>query len=71
MMNSTNVTIVKMTRFKQRVDLIKEIHVTDTGGTKIASRETEWDDIIADIIVCEISKYQTLFYSANNKECSF
>ena len=53
MTNSKNVTIVKMTQFKYRVDLIKEIHVTDTGGTKIASRETDWDDIIADIIVCE------------------
>ena len=61
-----------MTRFKYRVDLVKEIHVTDTGGTKIASRETDWDDnIIADIIVCEISKLETLLFSANNKKCSF
>ena len=39
MMNSTNVTNVKMTRFKYRVDLIKEIHVTVEDGTKIVSRE--------------------------------
>ena len=59
-----------MTRFKYRVDLFKEKHVTDIGGTKIASRETDWDNIIADIIVCEISKFETLLFSAN-KKCSF
>ena len=48
MTNSTTVTNVKMTRFKYRVDSIKEIHVTDKGGTKIVSRETDWDDIIAE-----------------------
>ena len=48
MTNSTNVTNVKMTRFKCRVDLIKEIHVTDEDGTKIVSRETDRDDIIAE-----------------------
>ena len=48
MTNSTNVTNVKMTRLNYRVDSIKEIHVTDKGGTKIVTRETEWDDIIAE-----------------------
>jgi alanine-alpha-ketoisovalerate/valine-pyruvate aminotransferase len=41
-------TNVEMTRFKYRVDLIKEIHVTDKGGTKIVTRETDWDDIVAE-----------------------
>ena len=39
MTNSTDVTNVKMTRFKYRVDLIKEIHVTVKVGTKTVSRE--------------------------------
>ena len=43
--NSTNDRNVKTTRFKYRVDLIKEIHVTGKGGTKIVSREFDWDDI--------------------------
>ena len=47
MTNSTNVTNVKLTRFECKVDLIKEIHVTSESGTKIVSRETDWDDIIA------------------------
>ena len=67
----TNVTNVKMTRFKYRVDLIKEIHVTVKGGTKIVSRETDWDDIIATRLVCKISKFETLLFCVNNKEFSF
>ena len=39
MTNSTNVTNVKITRIKYRVDLIKKIHVTVKGGSKIVSRE--------------------------------
>ena len=48
MTNSTNVTNVKMTILNYRVDLIKEIHGTDKGGTKIVTRETDWDHIIAE-----------------------
>ena len=71
MTNSTNVTNVKMTRFKYRVDSIKEIPVTVKSGTKIVSRETDWDDTIAERLVCKISKFETLLFSANNKEFSF
>ena len=38
MTNPMNVTNVKMTKFKYRVDLIKEIHVTVKGGTKIVEQ---------------------------------
>ena len=69
--NSTNVANVNMTRFKYSVDLIKEIHVTDKDGTKIVSRETDWDDIIAERLVCEIRKFVTLLFCANSKEFSF
>ena len=39
---------VKMTRFGYRVDLISERHVRVKEEAKIASRGTDWDDIIAE-----------------------
>ena len=48
MTNSTNVSDVEMTRFRQRVDLIRERHVRVKDEAKIASRGTDWDDIIAE-----------------------
>ena len=48
MTNSTDVSDVEMTRFGQRVDLIRERHVRVKDGAKIASRGTDWDDIIAE-----------------------
>ena len=47
MTNSTDVSDVKMTRFGYRVDLIRERHVRVKDEAKIASRGTDWDDIIA------------------------
>ena len=46
MTNSTDVSDVEMTRFGQRVDLIKERHVRVKNEAKIASRGTNWDDIM-------------------------
>ena len=48
MTNSTNVSDVEMTRFGQRVDLIRERHVRVKDEAKIASRGTDWDDITAE-----------------------
>ena len=39
---------VKMTIFRYRVDLIRERHVRVKDEAKIASRGTDWDDIIAE-----------------------
>ena len=39
--NSTNVSDVEMTRFRQRVDLIRERHVRVKDEAKIASRGTD------------------------------
>ena len=44
--NSTDVSDVEMTRFGQRIDLIRERHVRVKDEAKIASRGTDWDDII-------------------------
>ena len=48
MTNSTDVSDVKMTRFGNRVDLIRERHVRVKDEAKIASRGTDWDDIIVE-----------------------
>ena len=48
MTNSTDVSDVEMTRFGQRVDMIEERHVRVKDEAKIASRGTNWDDIIAE-----------------------
>ena len=48
MRNSTDVSDMEMTRFGQRVDLIRERHVRVEDEVKIASRGTDWDDIIAE-----------------------
>ena len=48
MTNSTDVSDVKMTRFGYRVDFFRERHVRVKDEAKIASRRTDWDDIIAD-----------------------
>ena len=48
MTNSTDVSDMKMTRFGYRVDLIRERHVGVKDEAKIASRGTDWDDIIAE-----------------------
>ena len=48
MTNSTDVLDVEMTRFGQRVDLIRERHVRVKDEAKIVSRGTDWDDIIAE-----------------------
>ena len=49
MTKSTNVLNVELTRFGYRVDLIRESHVrVKDEAIKIASRGTEWDDIIAE-----------------------
>ena len=48
MMNSTNVSDVKMTRFGYRVDLIREKHDKVKDEAKIVSRGTDWDDINAE-----------------------
>ena len=45
---STDVSDVKMTRFGNRVDLFRERHARVKDETKIASRGTDWDDIIAE-----------------------
>ena len=48
--NSTDVSDVKMTRLiGNRVDLFRERHVRVKDEAKIASRGTDWDDIIAEI----------------------
>ena len=48
MTNSTDVSDVKMTRFGNRVNLFRERHVRVKYEAKIASRGTDWDDIIAE-----------------------
>ena len=48
MMNLTDVSDMKMTRFGYRVDLIRERHVRVKDEAEIASRRTDWDDIIAE-----------------------
>ena len=48
MTNSTDVSNMKMTRFRYRVDSIRERHVRVKDEAKIASRGTDWDDIIAE-----------------------
>ena len=48
MTNSTDVSDMKMTRFGYRVDLIRERHGIVKDEAKIASRGTDWDDIIAE-----------------------
>ena len=48
MTDSTDVSDVKMTRFGNRVDLIRKRHVRVKDEAKIASRGTDWDDIIAE-----------------------
>ena len=48
MTKSADVSDVEMTRFGQRVDLIRERHVRVKDEAKIASRGTDWDDIIAE-----------------------
>ena len=48
MTNSTDVSDMKMTRFGYRVDLIREGHARVNDEAKIASRGTDWDDIIAE-----------------------
>ena len=48
MTNSTDVSDVKMTRFGNRVDLFRERHGRVKDEAKIASRGTDWDDIIAE-----------------------
>ena len=48
MTNSTDVSDMKMTRFGNRVDLFRERHVRVNDEAKIASRGTDWDDIIAE-----------------------
>ena len=45
---TNHVLHVKMTRFGYRVDLFRERHVRVKNEAKIASRETDWDDIIAE-----------------------
>ena len=52
MANSTDVSDMKMTRFGHRVDLISERYVGVKDETKIASRGTDWNDIIAERQVC-------------------
>ena len=48
MTNSTDVSDVEMTRFGKRADLIRERHARVKNEAKIASRGTDWDDIIAE-----------------------
>ena len=50
MMNSTDVSDMKMTRFGYRVDLIRERHVRVKDEAKIASRETDWYECVKDDI---------------------
>ena len=47
MTNTTDVSGMKMTRFRQGVDLICERHVRIEDEAKITSRRADWDDIIA------------------------
>ena len=69
MTNSTDVSDVKMTRFGNRVYLFRERHVRVKDEAKIASRD--WDDIIAERLVCKIRKFETLLFCANKKKFSF
>ena len=62
MTDSTDVSDVKMTRFGYRVDLIRERHVRVKDEAKIASRGTDWDDIIADSLSAIFSNNQQLIY---------
>ena len=71
MTNSTDVSGVEMTRFGQRVDLIKERHGRVKDEAKIESRGTNWDDIIAERYVCKIREFETLLFCANKKKFSF
>ena len=48
MTDSTDVSDVKMTRFGNRVYLFRKRHVRVKDEAKIASRGTDWDDIIAE-----------------------
>ena len=48
MTNSTDVSDVEMTRFGQRVNLFRERYIRVKDEAKIASRGTDWDDIIAE-----------------------
>ena len=47
MTNTTDVFDMKMTRFRQGVNLICEWHVRIKDEAKITSRRADWDDIIA------------------------
>ena len=59
MTNSTDVSDMKMTRFGYRVDLIRERHVRVKDEAKIASRGTDWDDIIVYIYInCRLCIYK-------------
>ena len=49
---------------------ISYIETTEQRKQKV-SRETDWDDIIAEKLVCKISKFETLLFCANNKKFSF
>ena len=48
MTDSTDVSDVKMTRFGNRVYLFRKRHARVKDEAKIASRGTDWDDIIAE-----------------------
>ena len=48
MTNSTDVSDVEMIRVGYRFDLIREGHGRVQDEAKIASRGTDWDDIIAE-----------------------
>ena len=48
MTNSMDVLDVKMKRFAPRVDLTRERHARVKYEAKLASRGTDWDDIIAE-----------------------
>ena len=48
MTNSTDVSDVTMTRFGYRVVLIRERYLRVKDEAKIASRGTDWDDLIAE-----------------------
>ena len=48
MTNSTDVSDVEMTKYGQKVDVIRERHVRVKDETKIVSRENDWDDIVAE-----------------------
>ena len=48
MTNSTDVSDMKIAGFGYIIDLIRERHVRVKDEAKIASRGTDWDDIIAE-----------------------